>query len=53
MKKDYLYLAAIGVLSYIIFKQKQKQKYIIDMCNVALDECYLNTTNIKLPNENL
>lgn len=51
MKTDYLFLAAISVLSYIIYRQKQKQKYIIDQCNMALDECYLNTSQITLPNK--
>jgi hypothetical protein len=51
MKKDYLYISIIGVLGFIIYKQRQRQKNIIDQCNIALDECYLNQTTITLPEQ--
>tara|TARA_R110002020_G_scaffold213948_2_gene420916 strand:+ start:315 stop:476 length:162 start_codon:yes stop_codon:yes gene_type:complete len=53
MRKDYLYLAVIGVLSFVIYRQKKKEQFIIDECFNAIDLCNQQNSTITFNNKNL
>ena len=36
MKKDYLYLGALGILAYLFIREKSNNKKIIKACNEML-----------------
>ena len=53
MKKDFIYLTVIGILTFVVYRQKKKEQFIIDECFKAIDTCNAQNATITFNNKNM